>query len=169
MTPESFRPEGIRIGKEGITPTTNGRGKTPGTAVVEAKQAMMDRGIVNPDELLQFATPARILAACRWFDGQRSAGPGVLAKTIRSGGVDDSAARRRQSGLEEQKQYGLAVVAWLRRHFPEFNQGDDGTHPAAIVEVIHLHSRHGRGSLTVGEHGEAIRAAVARSDEREAA
>jgi hypothetical protein len=47
---------------------------------------MLERDIGNPQELLRFATPDAILAACEWYDRQSRVGPGLLAKVIREGG-----------------------------------------------------------------------------------
>ena len=118
---------------------------------------MRDRGIDNPDELLSFASAAVILESCEWFDAQKGVGPGVLAKAIREGG---RRLRTTRSLLERQAEYGAQICDWLTEHFPEFTQASGTPHCAAITAVIHLHARDGKGQLTKGKHGSAIRAAV---------
>jgi hypothetical protein len=54
---------------------------------VEAIRAMRARGIDNPEDLLEHADAAAILATCQWWDGRKGVGPGLLAKKIREGGV----------------------------------------------------------------------------------
>ena len=63
--------------------------------------------------------------------------------------------------MAAQAAYGNQIRDWLRKHFPQWNT-DHGnrTHPAAITAVIRLHHQHGKGKLTVREHGPAIRSAV---------
>lgn len=128
----------------------------------EAVAAMQSRGLNNVDDLLSFATPDRIVGACRWWDGKRGAGTGVLAQAIRRGGMDEPSEQR--DLLAEQK-YADSIVAWLRQHFPQFDRPVYGPHPAAVAAVIRLHWLHGKGQLTVQEHGPEIRAAVARWEE----
>lgn len=53
----------------------------------DAARAMKARGIDNPSELLEFATPEAIRGACEWWDRLRGVGPGLLAKKIRDGGI----------------------------------------------------------------------------------
>lgn len=129
-----------------------------------AVKAMRERGITNPEELAGFAEPAAILRACRWFDGRHDAGPGLLAKVVRDGGMRERLSER-DSMLEREKRYGLEIVEWLRAEFPEWNKDEgNGTHPAAVAAVIRLHFKHGKGRLTKGEHGAVIRDAVCRFD-----
>jgi hypothetical protein len=58
------------------------------------------------------------------------------------------------------------IIDWLRKHFPEYDRPKWGPHPAAIVEVTHLHQRFGKGTLTKAEHGPAIHEAVRRWKEK---
>jgi hypothetical protein len=128
----------------------------------QAATMMQERGIDNPQELLAFATPERIIATCQWWDAKRGAGVGVLAKKIREGGMAESKPAR---AIDEQQEYGEQVVAWLREHFPQWNREDGNrTHTAAIACVIRLHHKHGKHGLSVREHGPEIRAAVREFD-----
>lgn len=132
---------------------------SPSDAVSQSVALMSNRGIDNPQELLAFASPERILAACRWWDTKPGAGAGVLARVIRQGGIEPQAASKTSSLLEEQDRYGESIVAWLREKLPDVC--DEGRpHPAAIAAVIRLHGRYGRGSLTPGDHGDQVRLAV---------
>ena len=61
------------------------------TEPIEAVRAMRERGIDNAEDLLQYAPPDRILAACAAWDerkGRTNVGPGLLAKMVRDGGPD---------------------------------------------------------------------------------
>lgn len=68
----------------------------PDKLEIQARNALRDRGVTDPEQLLQHATPARILAACRRWDAQRADGrklsPGWLAKVVRNGGIDEEKA-----------------------------------------------------------------------------
>ena len=113
------------------------------------------RGVTSPDE---FATlnDATILDTIRWFDLQEGrVGAGVLVAELRNGGRQPT----RRNTTAEQQAYADAIVASLRRHFPEFDRPVDGPHPAAIAAVIRLHWLYGK-DVAVLEHGGTIRAAV---------
>lgn len=86
-----------------------------------------------------------------------------------SGWVD--VGQRRTDRVRADLEYGRRVNAWLTQHFPELTDPEWGPHPAAIAVVHVLHSRYGKGRLTVREHGPAIRRAVERfrAELREAA
>jgi len=63
-----------------------GNGKRP----VEAVQALRARGVDTAEQMLQLATPAQILAACRRHDARQGrVGPGAIVKWIRDGEFDD--------------------------------------------------------------------------------
>lgn len=64
-------------------------------------------------------------------------------------------ARERSELMGRQVQYGQEIGDWLRQMFPEFCSPQP--HPGAVAAVIRLHYLHGRGRLTRGEHGDAIR------------
>lgn len=53
-----------------------------------AVRAMRDRGITNPDGLLQYASPEDILGACEWWDRQTGVRTGLLVTKIRDGGIN---------------------------------------------------------------------------------
>ncbi len=122
---------------------------------------MVERGIDNPDDLLCFASADAILGACAWWDDRPGSGPGLLATVIRSGGKPGYRTRRQT--VAGQHEYADRIMAWIRRHFPDLGT-DHSTHPAAVLAVLYLHDEHGKGSLTVDEHGPRIRAFVARWD-----
>jgi hypothetical protein len=90
---------------------------------------------------------------------QQGMGAGALIVGIRSG---DPPPTRPKSVLAQQAEYGRSIQAWLAKNFPEYDRPKWGPHPAAVAEVIRLHWRHGKGSLTKEEHGPAIHAAVER-------
>ncbi len=92
---------------------------------------MSEREIDNPRELLNFASPERIIASCRWWDTRRGsgAGPGVLAKRIREGGMDPQAANRpRLNGRSEWEEAKQSIQRAIQRH------GRDGR-AAALSEL----------------------------------
>lgn len=67
--------------------------------------------------------------------------------------------------MTRQEQYHEQVTSWLARNFPEVMDGEL-PHPAAFMAVVRLHHQFGKGTVTRGEHGELIRRAVKRFDER---
>ena len=126
-----------------------------------ALDALKERAIDNPEQYLKLAAPDRILATCRWYDEQGGrVGPGVLVMELRAGGKPATwSPQAERSLLDEQRVYGDSIAAWLHEKFPALCDPDP--HPAAIAAVIRLHFKHGKGRLTVAEHGAEIRAAVA--------
>ena len=86
-----------------------------------------------------------------------SMGAGALIQGIRTGNLPPA---KPKSMLAQQDEYVRAILAWLAKHFPEYDRPKWGPHPAAVAEVIRLHWRHGKGSLTKEQHGPAIHAGV---------
>lgn len=123
-------------------------------------EQLRSRGVqVSVQSLLAVCPPDAIARTIRWWDGQETAGVGVLVETIRRGGVAD----RKHVGVRE---YADQLSSWLNEHFPEFRQSSGNPHPAAVVEVIHLHHELGRGRLLPREHASRIRAAVKAFDRK---
>lgn len=151
---------GERIGGERSSTTTSlgsARGDGGGGLVDLGglEEQLRSRGVqASVRSLLAVCSAEAIARTIAWWDGQETAGPGVLVETIRRGGV---AERKRQSVRE----YADELCDWLNKHFPDLRQEQTGRpHPAAIVEVIHLHQELGRGRLLPREHAGRIRAAV---------
>jgi len=148
-----------------------------------AAKALEERGLRGIDQLLQANTPVEILGWCRWWDQQRGVGIELLASRIFTG---KSAPKAPGVGLDGQKAYGERVRRWLLEKLPDVCRDDprvvewegrlygDGAivssvpepHPAAVAAVLRLHWRHGKGALTVREHGPEIRSAVKRANEQ---
>jgi hypothetical protein len=63
-----------------------------GLRPVEAVKALRARGVNNPEDMLEHATPEQILAACHRWDGQRGVNPGLLVHWIRAGEFGEPAA-----------------------------------------------------------------------------
>lgn len=145
------------------TPTTT-KASVDVVVVEDAINALRARNIASPEELMPFASPQAVLGACRWWDTQKSAGTGMLAKVIREGGMPDW--RPRRSMLDEQQEYGQQICDWLGENFPTLCDDRWGPHPAAIAAVIKLHYAEGKGSLRKGTHGPVIRAAVKAWDDK---
>lgn len=132
-----------------------------------ALKELRARGIINPEQFLDAATPEAILDTCRWYDAQNGrVGTGVLVAELRAGGRAGWQPEPRQRDVTaEQRAYADEIVAWLREHFPEVDRPVYGPHPAAVAAVIRLHWVYGKGRLTVREHGPEICAAVDRWEE----
>lgn len=148
-----------------------------------ATRALADRGILRPEELLAFTTPANILAWCRWWDAQHGVRKELLADRVRSG---ETAPALKTATAASQADYGDRVRDWLVSKMPDVCRvnvkvvdahrrlyGDEladqlaavtSPHIAAIAAVLRLHYQVGR--LTVKEHGAEIRAAVREWDRR---
>jgi hypothetical protein len=132
------------------------------------EQSLIERGI-NPPLAAKLAAgldgPA-IERTIAWYDREsekREITAGVLVAELRRGGRPATQV----SLMQREISYGNEIVAWLRRHFPQWNrETGNRTHPGAIACVIGLHHRHGKGSLSVREHGAEIREAVERFDAR---
>lgn len=56
----------------------------------DAISAMMQRGIDDPESLLEYAEPEAIVNACGWWDRKQGAKPGLLAWKIKQGGVQSN-------------------------------------------------------------------------------
>lgn len=125
-------------------------------------QALVARG-VNPALAMSLLSEHGTLAVGRtiaWYDAQNGrVGPGVLVAELRAGGNPDG-GRDDRSLLERDRAYGEQIAEWLNHHFPDLRQPSGQPHPAAVAAVIGLHHSHGKGRLTVSEHGPEIRAAV---------
>jgi len=154
------------------------------TSSLEAESELLARGVNDSvaAKLGREADPDLVVAWCSYAAAHPSMGPGAIVTAIRRG----LKPAQRRSDLEEQKRYGESIAEWLLASMPEACgvspeivawerrvYGDeaaeglaraDGPHPAAVAAVLKLHYQHGRRSLTVGEHGQLIRDAVAASD-----
>jgi hypothetical protein len=110
--------------------------------------------VSNPGEFASLPVDV-VEATVRWFDQQGDrVGAGVLVRELKARTQQSTPSRQRQG------EYGRQLTAWLQRHFPDLCDEKGFPHPAAFEAVIHLHHRHGRGSLTAAEHGTVIRARV---------
>lgn len=76
---------------------------------VDAVHALRDRGVDQPEQLLEHATPMQILAACHRWDQRQGVRPGLLVKWIRAGQFEDEPSPPAQ---------GRAAV--LRARFDEY-------------------------------------------------
>ena len=63
-----------------------------GAPTIQAVEALRARGVNNPEDMLEHATPADILIACHRWDGQRGVSPGLLVHWIRNGEFDEPPA-----------------------------------------------------------------------------
>lgn len=116
---------------------------------------LRDRGVTNPDEFAHL-DDAVIVDTTQWFDDEsrrRQIGVGVLVAELRKGG---RRPQQRRDLIAESAEYGRSMHAWVRQHMPDLVV-DGYAHPAAIAALIRLHKRHGKGSVTVREHGLWIR------------
>ncbi len=75
----SSSPENPSIRAAAATPTA----AVAGSQAAAARQGLKNRGISNPDELLQQCDPDTVLRVCAAWDARPDAGPGVLALMIR--------------------------------------------------------------------------------------
>ncbi|HWF25208.1 MAG TPA: hypothetical protein VG275_07165 [Solirubrobacteraceae bacterium] len=103
---------------------------------------MRERGISNPEELLRdYADASAILGACRWFDSKPNAGPGLLAKAIREGGMPDLAPSLEPAcpGTPELRARWQAAMASIPLDTP----------PAVWLSHVHPHS-HDAAGWTLG-------------------
>jgi hypothetical protein len=170
LAPEPGRNDSVligeRIGEERNTPSTTsvaeGRDDGGGGLIdlggLEGQ--LKSRGVqASLSSLLSKCPADRMRETIAWWDEQETAGPGVLVATIRRGGV---AERKRQTVRE----YADEIAGWLNEHFPHLQQASGNPHPAAVVEVIHLHHELGKGRLLPREYAARIGAAVRRFDEK---
>ena len=166
-------------------PGANGDGARGGGELNlrDVEIALQARGVnAALSSLLVKASLEAIARTIEWWDGLNDAGPGVLVAVIRKGGVLE-----RVSLLDQQREYGEQIEAWLTKNFPDLCKidpriiaaerklgdlpladrlaADTRPHIAARAAVIRLHARHGRG-LTVKQHGPEIRAAAKAYDKR---
>ncbi len=177
MTLEPFRPDKEGKGKEGNTYVRTTTTEERSIRELEA------HGIADAERLLRFATPDAIIGACRWHDHlPGTPGTGVLVNAIKAGGKPGWQPEERRIDIAARSaSYQAEVWQWIADNFPECCGTDPRLvelerqlhgdawadrlaastlpHPAAVNAVFHLHRKHGR-SLTVTEHGPAIRRAV---------
>lgn len=128
-----------------------------------ALQHLRQRGVTAPEHILQHATPQTILETCRWYDTQTNAGVGLLVWQIKHGGAKPPPPRHPDN------QYSESVWAWLRTNLPDLVDEDGTPHYRAFIAVTRLHQLHGKGSITVKEHGDQIRRYVAQEDNQKGA
>jgi hypothetical protein len=105
---------------------------------------MKNRGINNPEELLRHAGAPAILGACRWFDEKPNAGPGLLAKVIREGGMPEMAPTAEPAcpcTCELCQEWQLVLVELER----VISEDDWIMRYAPWVPLLHPHSRDGQG------------------------
>lgn len=153
------------------------------TARDAAVRALEERGVDRAGEYVDKSDPITVLGWCKWWDGQKNVGPGLLVARITSGAKPPT---EQKSSLSEERTYGEQIHDWLRKWFPDLCRvnpeivelerkvhGDEfadrmaaysDPHYSAVAAVTRLHQRFGKGSLTVGEHGAEIRAAVEAED-----
>jgi hypothetical protein len=135
----------------------------PAPELASQLEGLAARGVTNPEQFASMPVED-ISAVTQWFDKQkahRPVGPGVLVAELRNGGRA-ALARRAATQTADQEAYAAAVDAWLRPKFPDLINSRGRVHCAAALAVYRLHSIHGKGTLTVAEHGCTIRAAVER-------
>jgi len=118
---------------------------------------LADRGVANPGELLRHNTAGAVVAWCAWWDAQRGVGVGLLAQMIRSGQLPPEP--RPDAPRRPVCQTNL-IADWLRANVPEVVSERGTPHLAAMRWVWRHRARHGKQSVTVGEHKPAIVAAV---------
>jgi hypothetical protein len=137
--------------------------------VVVLLNDLRDLGINNPEQFAPLGAEA-IAGTIRWFAAQQatsSVGPGLLARELRRGGKpgwDQSAqmslSPQGRTLVDEQREYGESIAAWLTEHLPDLDRPGWGPHPAAIAAVIRIHHRDGKTALSKGRHAAEIRQAV---------
>lgn len=117
-------------------------------------EKLCSRGVVpaNAQALLAEFPAERIERALAYFDALPDGGPGLLVRAVRDGRAP---ARSRRSLVAEQAEYERSLVAWLQAAVPDLCS--PLPHPGAVVAVIRLHHRDGKGSLTKRRHGGEIR------------
>lgn len=129
-----------------------------------ALSELRDRGVNNPDEFRSLGADA-MKDTVRWFDAQNGrVTAGVLVVELRRGGKPGW--RPVVSAGQSAAEYAEQIVVWLNQHFPDLRQPSGNPHPAAAVEVIHLHHELGKGRLLPREHASRIRAAVRAFNEK---
>jgi hypothetical protein len=135
------------------------------TTTTRTLEGLCARGVFASlaEQLMAEHSAERIQAWIEYADTQSGMGAGALVQGIRSG---DMPPAKPKSMLAAQAEYGQSIQAWLAKNFPEYDRPQWEPHPAAVAEVIRLHWRHGKGTLTREEHGPAIRAAVEAWGER---
>ena len=133
------------------------------TTTTTAIANLRARGVTAPvaQALAADHDAERIQAWTDYAARHQGMGAGALIEGLRSGELPPAPAKPK-SMLAEQAEYGRSIQAWLSKNFPEYDRPRWGPHPAAVAEVIRLHWRHGKGTLTREEHGPAIHAAVAK-------
>ena len=129
------------------------------TTTTRTLESLCARGVFASlaEQLMAEHSAERIAAWIEYADTQSGMGVGALVSGIRSGNLPPA---RPKSMLARQDEYLLGILRWLAKNFPEYDRPRWGPHPAAVAEVIRLHWRHGKGSLTKEQHGPAIHAAV---------
>lgn len=177
MTPDAVRadtegtPPGVRAPHAGAFDQTHTHNQTPVLAATSprdelaaALSELRDRGVNNPDEFRSLGANT-VKDTVRWFDAQNGrVTAGVLVVELRGGGKPGwrPAARAGQSATE----YAAGIAAWLNEHFPDLTERSGNPHPAAVVQVIHLHHELGKGRVLPREHATRIRAAVRAFNEK---
>jgi hypothetical protein len=126
---------------------------------------LRDRDVAagNAHSLVAAFPAEQVTNAIAYVDGIKDAGPGLLVNAIREG---RTARRKPASIVDQQREYGERICAWLTEHFPDLCDSRWGPHPASIAAVIGLHHSEGRGSLRAGLRGPVIRGAVRDFNER---
>lgn len=141
--------------------TTNG----PMDELVVATRNLTDAGVSRPDEFAYLGAQT-IFDTLQWFHAQDGVTAGLLVKVLRAGGKPGWAPRGSKDAGQRSREYERQIVAWLNEHFPDLTQRSGNPHPAAIVEVMHLHQQFGKGRLLPREHAARIRAAVRAFNEK---
>jgi hypothetical protein len=85
---------------------------------MDAVQALRDRGIDNPESLLQYADPEAIIRTCEWWDGLKNVGTGLLVSKVREGGIASP------DGLSEKARKHARLVDRFAEVAQRFAPGD---------------------------------------------
>jgi hypothetical protein len=132
------------------------------TTTTEARRALEEHGVAAKmaERLAASHTPDLIGEWCAYKQQprNRTMGPGALINAIRYGAPPPT-VRRPGQGAEQDFH---RERDWVRTHLPDLCDSDGQPHHQALVAVMLLEHRHGKGRLSPSEHGEQIRQAVAR-------
>lgn len=158
MTPDTHTNGSVLIGKDRSGEDKELAATSTRDELAAAMTDLRERGVNNPDEFRSLGA-AVLRDTVRWFDAQNGrVTAGVLVIELRAGGKPGW--RPTVTAGQSAREYADQLASWLNEHFPDLKQASGNPHPAAVVEVIHLHHELGKGRLLPREHAGRIRRAV---------
>jgi hypothetical protein len=108
---------------------------------MDAIRALRDRGVNQPEQLLEHGTPEQILAACDRWDRQPNVSPGLLVKWIRDGQFAEQATKantaeeRRATFASYARRYSAGETIELHATLQARRSYDDEPCPGELVVV----------------------------------